>query len=202
MRRREEWTKRVMDLSLASMGLILFAPVIAAAWIVATFETRKNGFFLQERVGKDGKLFRVVKIRTMREIPGHTSSVTTAADRRITRSGRFFRRYKIDELPQLINVLKGEMSFVGPRPDVPGFADRLEGEDRRLLTLRPGITGPATLKYRNEEEILAKQSDPERFNREVIWPDKVRINLDYMDHWSLKKDLKILWKTLSGGQDG
>ncbi|WP_456457094.1 sugar transferase [Nitratifractor sp.] len=202
MRRREEWSKRVMDLSLASVGLILFAPVIAAAWIVATLETRKNGFFLQERVGKDGKLFRVIKIRTMREIPGHTSSVTTAADRRITRGGRFFRRYKIDELPQLINVLRGEMSFVGPRPDVPGFADRLKGEDRRLLTLRPGITGPATLKYRNEEEILAKQSDPERFNREVIWPDKVRINLDYMDHWSLKKDLKILWKTLSGGQDG
>ena len=202
MRRREVWAKRAMDLSLAGAGLLVAAPLIAVAWIVATLETRKNGFFLQERVGKDGRLFRVVKIRTMREIPGHTSSVTTAADRRITRSGRFFRRYKIDELPQLINVLKGEMSFVGPRPDVPGFADRLEGEDRRLLTLRPGITGPATLKYRNEEEILAKQSDPERFNREVIWPDKVRINLDYMDHWSLKKDLKILWKTLSGGQDG
>ncbi len=201
MRRREEWTKRVMDLSLASMGLILFAPVIAAAWIVATLETRKNGFFLQERVGKDGKLFRVVKIRTMREIPGHTSSVTTKEDRRITRSGRFFRRYKIDELPQLFNVLKGEMSFVGPRPDVPGFADRLEGEARRMLSLRPGITGPATLKYRNEEEILAKQSDPERFNREVIWPDKVRINLEYMKHWSLKRDLQILWRTLAGGRD-
>lgn len=201
MRRREEWAKRLMDLSLAGVGLLVTAPVIAVAWIVATLETGENGFFLQERVGKDGRLFRVVKIRTMREIPGHNSSVTTATDRRITRSGRFFRRYKIDELPQLFNVLKGEMSFVGPRPDVPGFADRLEGEARRLLTLRPGITGPATLKYRNEEELLAKQNDPERFNREVIWPDKVRINLEYMEHWSLKKDLKILWRTLTGGHD-
>ena len=114
----------------------------------------------------------------MRAVEGVDTTVTTTHDVRITRSGAWLRRLKIDELPQLVNVMRGEMSLVGPRPDVPGFADRLEGPDRVVLTVRPGITGPAALAYRHEEEILAGVADPERYNREVIWPDKVRINRD------------------------
>jgi lipopolysaccharide/colanic/teichoic acid biosynthesis glycosyltransferase len=191
--------KRLFDLTLSAVGLALLWPVILAAWAVASVETRSNGFFLQTRVGKDGRLFRVVKIKTMRPLEGIDTTVTTASDARITRSGRFFRETKIDELPQLWNILKGDMSFVGPRPDVPGFADRLEGDDRIVLSVRPGITGPATLKYRNEEEILARQPDPERYNREVIWPDKVKINKAYIRDWSLAKDLEIILKTVKGG---
>jgi lipopolysaccharide/colanic/teichoic acid biosynthesis glycosyltransferase len=112
--------------------------------------------------------------------------------------GRFWRKTKIDELPQLINVLKGDMSFVGPRPDVPGYADKLEGEDRIVLSVRPGITGPATLKYRDEEALLAGQKDPERYNNEVIWPDKVRINKEYIKSYSFKNDLVYIAKTIFG----
>ncbi|MGM0760450.1 MAG: sugar transferase, partial [Thermodesulfobacteriota bacterium] len=103
---------------------------------------------------------------------------------------------KIDALPQLINALKGDMSFVGPRPDVPGYADLLEGEDRVILSVRPGITGPATLHYRDEEALLAEQDDPEAYNRDVIWPDKVRLNREYVENWSFRKDLQYIWQTV------
>jgi len=119
-------------------------------------------------------------------------------DSRITKSGDFFRNMKIDELPQLFNVLFGTMSFVGPRPDVPGFADKLKGEDRIILSLRPGITGPASLKYRDEESLLAKQKDSERYNRNIIWPDKVEINKIYIKEWSLQKDIEYILKTVVG----
>ena len=141
-------------------------------------------------------MFRVINIRTMRVGTGLDTTVTTGHDPRITPLGRFFRRAKIDELPQLINVLLGQMSFVGPRPDVPGYADALEGEDRVILTVRPGITGPATLKYRDEETLLAGVDDPERYNRDVIFPDKVRINREYVQQWSLRKDLGYIWRTV------
>ncbi|MRI58593.1 MAG: sugar transferase [Epsilonproteobacteria bacterium] len=193
---KDHFVKRAFDLVLASVGLVVAAPLIALSWIVATLETKENGFFLQRRIGKDGKPFKIIKIRTMYPIEGTT--ITTASDRRITKSGRFFRKYKIDELPQLINILKGDMSFVGPRPDVPGYADRLQGEDRIILSVRPGITGPASIKYKDEEEILARVDDPKRYNDEVIWPDKVRINKEYVKNWSLKKDIIYLIKTLKG----
>ena len=131
---------------------------------------------------------------TMRAVGG--STVTTANDARITPLGAKLRRYKLDELPQLWNVLKGDMSFVGPRPDVPGYMDRLEGEDRELLQLRPGITGPATLKYRDEEQLLAAQDDPQVYNDTVIWPDKVAINRTYLQNWSLMNDLRLIKKTV------
>lgn len=188
--------KRSFDLLLSLFGLLATWWLILFAWIFASLDTRKNGFFNQDRVGKDGRMFQVIKIRTMREIPGMYTTVTTGSDQRITSLGRFWRKTKIDELPQLINVLKGDMSFVGPRPDVPGYADKLEGKDRIVLTVRPGITGPATLKYRNEEELLAAQDDPERFNREVIWPDKVRINREYVENWSFWKDMVYIWRTV------
>ena len=193
MSRRDRIIKRAFDLTLAAALLIPSLPVIALAALVSAIETRTSGFFVQERIGKDGKPFKIVKIRTMYPVDG--TSVTTANDSRITKSGRFFRKTKIDELPQLFNILRGEMSFVGPRPDVPGYADRLTGDDRIILSVPPGITGPATLKYRHEEELLAAVEDPQKYNDEVIWPDKVRINRDYVQNWSLKKDIIILLKT-------
>ena len=126
------------------------------------------------------------------------SSVSVAGESRITPLGAKLRKYKIDELPELWNVLIGNMSFVGPRPDVPGYADKLEGEDRNILKLRPGITGPASLKYRNEEELLAKQANPQEYNDFVIYPDKVRINLFYLKHYSFIMDIKIIIATVTG----
>ncbi len=132
-------------------------------------------------------------------IPGHGgNSITVAGENRITPVGRFLRRYKLDELPELWNVLIGEMSVVGPRPDMPGYADKLTGDDRRLLNIRPGITGPATLKYANEEELLAQQADPVKYNDEVMFPDKVSINLKYIDQWSFWLDIKIILQTVFG----
>lgn len=188
--------KRSFDIFFSFFGLILSSWLIVIAWGVAAFETRSNGFFLQTRVGKDGKLFAVVKIKTMSNSKANASTVTTSVDPRITKGGRFFRRTKIDELPQLWNVFVGDMSFVGPRPDVPGFADKLQGTDTNLLSIRPGITGPASLKYRNEEEILAQTNNPESYNMNVIWPDKVKINLSYIDTWSLTKDVVYIYRTL------
>ena len=124
------------------------------------------------------------------------SSVSVAGESRITPLGAKLRKYKLDELPELWNVLIGDMSFVGPRPDVPGYADKLEGEARAILKLKPGITGPASLKYRNEEEILAQQPDPIKYNDEVIYPDKVRINLEYLRHWSFWLDIKVIVHTI------
>jgi lipopolysaccharide/colanic/teichoic acid biosynthesis glycosyltransferase len=190
--------KRGFDFLGAALVLSFTLWIILPAWVLATLDTRKNGFFMQKRVGRNGRIFQVIKIRTMREVPGMDTTVTTGADRRITGLGRFWRKTKIDELPQLINVLKGDMSFVGPRPDVPGYADKLEGEDRIVLSVRPGITGPATLKYRDEEALLAGQKDPERYNNEVIWPDKVRINKEYIKSYSFKNDLVYIAKTIFG----
>lgn len=191
--------KRLFDITASALGLAAFSWLILLAWVVASADTRANGFFTQQRVGRHGKLFSVVKIRTMRVDIAHDTHVTQANDPRITRVGAFFRRTKIDELPQLWNVLLGDMSFVGPRPDVPGYADNLEGSDKALLlSVRPGITGPATLAYRHEEHLLAEQPDPQRYNDEVIFPDKVRINLDYIRNWRFRDDLFIIWKTLFG----
>jgi lipopolysaccharide/colanic/teichoic acid biosynthesis glycosyltransferase len=141
-------------------------------------------------------MFTLIKIRTMRDMPDIATTVTRTDDPRITRLGQLLRKTKIDELPQLWNVLIGDMSLVGPRPDVPGFADTLEGEQRLLLSVRPGITGPATLKYRNEEDLLTGTPDPIAYNQTVIWPDKVRINLAYVRSWTFGQDLKYLWLTL------
>ncbi len=129
------------------------------------------------------------------KIDGEFDSITLENDPRINNYGKILRRTKLDELPQLWNVLIGDMSLVGPRPDVPGYADKLEGEDRIILSIRPGITGPATLKYRNEEEILAEKGDPWRYNDEVIWKDKVEINKMYIKNWSFKNDIRILLDT-------
>jgi len=188
--------KRTFDLSFSLLGIFLFWWIILFCWIASSIDTRSNGFFLQQRVGRYGKKFRVVKIKTMRPVDAIETTVTCRVDPRITQLGSFFRRTKLDELPQLWNILLGHMSFVGPRPDVPGFADLLKENERAILSIRPGITGPATLQYRNEEEVLAEQSDPEAYNREVIWPNKVSINLEYIRNWSLCQDVKYILQTV------
>jgi len=190
--------KRLFDIALSLFGIFAVWWIILIAWIVATIETRGNGLFVQPRVGRNGKIFSVFKIKTMRLVDGVDTTVTTSRDNRITKSGVFFRNTKIDELPQLFNVLFGSMSFVGPRPDVVGFADKLTGEDRVILSIRPGITGPASLKYKNEEEMLSMQDNPEQYNRDIIWPDKVKINRAYIKEWSLKKDIEYIKKTILG----
>ena len=191
-------SKRGFDIFLALLGIVLTFWIMLIAFIIASIETQSFGIFMQKRVGRYGKLFWVYKIKTMQEVEGINSTITTADDMRITKSGKFFRETKIDELPQLFNVLFGTMSFVGPRPDVEGYADRLSGEDRIILSIRPGITGPASLKYKNEEQILAKQSNPKHYNDTVIWPDKVAINKEYIKNWSFKKDIGYIIKTITG----
>ncbi|NYT62139.1 sugar transferase [Alcaligenaceae bacterium] len=191
--------KRTFDLLVSFIGLLCCAPIILAAWVAASIDTRSNGFFSQARVGRGGKIFNIIKIKTMRESDSLGTTVTTSSDSRITRSGAFFRKTKIDELPQLWNVLMGDMSFVGPRPDVPGYADDLQGDDRIILSVRPGITGPASLKYKNEEALLDRQPDAYRYNREVIWPDKVKINKEYIRDYSFLKDMKYIFHTVAGG---
>lgn len=196
MRLRDRVAKRTLDVAVSLVGSITLLWLMALAWIVASIDTRQNGLFIQTRVGRDGRPFPLLKIRTMRNVAGWTSTVTTGRDPRITTVGRLLRRTKLDELPQLLNVLVGHMSLVGPRPDMPGFADRLQGADRVVLSLRPGITGPATLRFRDEEALLAAQPDPERYNREVIWPEKVRLNRQYAERYAFRADLVFILRTL------
>lgn len=188
--------KWIFDRVIALIGLIVLLPVFLVVGILIKIKMPDGPIlFRQKRVGKGGRIFTMVKFRSM--VVSHSgSSVSVAGESRISPLGAKLRKYKLDELPELWNVLIGDMSFVGPRPDVPGFADKLVGEEREILQLRPGITGPASLKYRNEEEILASVDDPIRYNAEVIYPDKVRINLDYLRHWSFARDLKYIVQTL------
>lgn len=188
--------KRTFDFLASLFGLLLLWPLLLVTALLIRIKMPDGpALFRQQRVGRNGQLFTLVKFRTM--YTGHGgSSVSVAGESRISPLGAVLRRYKLDELPELWNVLVGDMSLVGPRPDVPGYADRLQGRDRDILRLRPGITGPATLKYRDEEQLLAQQPDPQRYNDEVIYPDKVRINLQYLNNHSLLGDIKIILKTI------
>lgn len=196
---RQQLLKRALDLGLALPGFLITAPVTAAAVVAATIDTRQWGIFSQLRIGRHGKSFRIYKIRTMRKVAGLSTTVTSANDLRLTRLGRVLRTSKIDELPQLLNVIIGDMSLVGPRPDVAGFADKLVGDDRIILEVRPGITGPAQLIFRAEEKILASVQDPEGYNHTVLWPAKVQANKDYVSRYSVSKDVQLLRRTLFGG---
>ena len=168
------------------MVILLIAFVFLCSVIgITAIDTQSNGFFTQERIGQYGKSFLIYKLRTL-----HTKTNKTSL------WGQMLRKTKLDELPQLLNILKGEMTLVGPRPDVPGYADLLEGADRKILLLKPGITGLASLKYRNEETLLASMPNPQEYNDIVIWPDKVRINKWYAQNRTLIMDLQILFYTL------
>lgn len=188
--------KRITDIFFSISGLTILFPVLFALSILIKITSKGPIFFIQERVGKDGEIFKMIKFRTMSVVQDSKSMISIKGDIRVTKIGVFLRRYKLDELPELMNVLLGDMSFVGPRPDVPGYADKLVGPDRDILKLRPGITGPASLKYSNEEEILAQQKNPKAYNDEVIYPDKVRINLDYYNNQSIWLDIKIIFATI------
>lgn len=190
--------KRAFDFSLSILGLFFLWWVILIAWLLASIDTKKNGFFLQERIGKHSTRFKIIKIRTMLSSDFISTTVTSVDDSRITNLGKLFRKFKIDELPQLINIFLGHMSFVGPRPDVPGFADCLREDDQTILSVRPGITGPASIKYKDEELLLSKQNNPEEYNMKVVWPDKVKINKQYIEEYYFLKDLSYIWITIVG----
>ena len=191
-------SKYIFDRLMAFFGLIVLWPVLLVVAILIKVKMPGGPvIFTQKRVGRNGRLFTMYKFRSM--TVGHGgSSVSVAGESRITPLGATLRHYKLDELPELWNVLIGDMSFVGPRPDVPGYADMLKGKDRDVLKLRPGITGPASLKYRDEEDLLARQPDPQKYNDEVIFPDKVRINLYYLNHYSFITDIRMILCTVLG----
>jgi lipopolysaccharide/colanic/teichoic acid biosynthesis glycosyltransferase len=191
---RQRALKRSFDLAIALPALVIFTPAIVVAAVAARVDTGQSGLFAQTRVGAHGRLITVYKIRTMRGVGA--STVTTDLDARVTRLGSWLRAFKIDELPQLINVVRGDMSVVGPRPDVPGFADLLLGDDRLVLAVRPGITGPASLRFRYESALLASVGDPETYNRDVIYPAKVKINMQYVREYSLRSDIRYVVQTL------
>ena len=196
LNKNQRIVKRIFDLLFALIGFVFLAVPILILIIFATWSTGKFGWFGQQRIGRFGKPFTIFKIRTMTEDPDNEQFITLKDDPRITSFGKFLRKYKLDELPQLFNVLIGDMSLVGPRPDVAGYADKLSGNDRIILSVKPGITGPATLKFRDEEEVLSKQKNPKAFNDNVIWPEKVRINIRYIQNWSLWNDIIIIFKTI------
>ena len=188
--------KVIFDYVMAICGVIFLAPLLVIVAILIKLTSKGNVFYTQGRIGRYGKTFTIIKFRSMTADHGDSNTVTVDGDMRITKFGAFMRKYKLDELPELLNILKGDMSFVGPRPDLPGYADNLKGEDRKILNLRPGITGVASLKYANEEKILSAQKDPIKFHDEVIYPDKVKLNLDYYYNNNLWVDIKIIFATI------
>ncbi|WP_315316601.1 sugar transferase [Segatella oris] len=213
--------KFVFDKVVSLVGLIVLSPLLLIVALLIKWKMPGPILFCQQRVGRYGRMFTVYKFRTMTvkaeaSVASRNSEATSIASQeqsRITPLGEKLRRYKLDELPELWNVLKGDMSFVGPRPDVPGYADQLQGEDREVLLLRPGITGPASLKYRNEEDILEAVDEAlqkgrsglpigittvQEYNDNVIYPDKVRLNRYYLHHYSFIKDIKMIVCTVLG----
>lgn len=193
--------KFIFDKVMSLLGLVFLCPILL---VVALLIKKKMPggpvLFCQKRVGQYGQLFTVYKFRSMTVAGEGQTSVAAAETARVTPLGEKLRKYKLDELPELWNVLKGDMSFVGPRPDVPGYADKLVGEDRDVLKLKPGITGPASLKYRNEEELLSIVTNPEQYNDKIIYPDKVRLNLYYLHNYSFYKDIEMIFATVLGNK--
>src|SRR5690606_6092999 len=177
--------KRLFDIFVSLTALLLLGWLMLLGFVLASIDTRSNGFFLQKRVGQHGKLFTIYKLQTIHPKTQKISSI-----------GRFLRKYKVDELPQFINVFIGKMSIVGPRPDIVGYYDVLEGENRKILELKPGITSLASIKYADEEYISSQQKEPLKYNDEVIFPDKVKMNLDYYYNRNFWMDLKIIIKTI------
>lgn len=190
------WVKRTFDIIVATIGIFTLWPLGLLITVAVVLSSPGPALFFQKRIGRHGKIFNCIKFRTMYSGASRSGSITAASDMRITPMGKYLRKFKLDELPQLLNVLTGKMSFVGPRPDVPGYADRLEGEDRKILLLRPGITGPASIYFRNEEELLAGVKDPQAYNDKIIWPQKVRLNKEYLENWSFWKDIGFILITI------
>ena len=188
--------KRLFDIIFSFVGIVFLFPVFIIVSILIKIDSSGPIFFIQERVGLNGKIFKIFKFRSMKINHNNSLTVTLENDKRITRIGKKIRKYKIDEIPELINVFIGDMSFVGPRPDVPGYADLLKGESRNILKLRPGITSRASIKYANEEMILLNEDDPIAYNNNIIFPDKVKLNLNYYYNNNIWIDIKIIFATL------
>ena len=177
--------KRIFDIVFSIIALIIFGIFILVFYILSTIDNRSNGLFVQERIGQFGKIFRIFKIKS---IKNNTTEISNF--------GKFLRKTKIDELPQLWNVFIGNMSIVGPRPDIAGYYDKLAGENQKILDLKPGLTSLASIKYANEDEMLSNQENPQQYNDEVIFPDKVKMNLEYYYKQSILLDLQIIFKTI------
>ncbi|WP_160136423.1 sugar transferase [Chryseobacterium sp. c4a] len=184
MNKYKYW-KIVFDLILAVVLIIFLMPLLLILFIIASLDTSSNGIFFQKRIGQYGESFTIFKFKTIH-----------SKNRNCSKVGKILRKFKLDELPQLFNILKTEMSFVGPRPDIEGYYDLLEGTDRKVLELKPGLTCEASIVYRNEENILRRQEDPLKYNDEILFPHKVKMNLEYLEHLSFKNDIKILFNTL------
>ena len=190
--------KRIFDIFFAAAGLIILSPVFIITAVIIKLDSKGPVIYKQSRVGKGNRDFQLYKFRSMKPDSDVSGLLTVGGrDPRITTSGYYLRKFKLDELPQLINVLKGEMSFVGPRPEVRKYVDIYTEDQKKVLSVSPGITDVASIKYRNENELLEKADDPERFYVENIMPDKISLNLEYIDQRSLYKDLKVILKTLS-----
>ncbi|MFK5958373.1 MAG: sugar transferase [Lutibacter sp.] len=177
--------KRPFDFLFSLISLLVLLPILAGSWLLACVDTQSNGIFLQERIGQFGKPFLMYKLRTMHPATNNISTI-----------GAFLRRYKLDELPQLLNVLQDTMSIVGPRPDIAGYYDTLQGESRAVLELKPGLTSKAAIKYAQEEILLQQQENPLQYNDTVLFPDKVQLNLEYYYHHTFWGDIKIIWQTV------
>lgn len=187
---------RLFDILFSALGLVILSPLLLIIWLLIVLESRGGGFYTQERIGKDGVPFRLFKFRSMRPDSDKGSLITIGGhDSRITRTGYFIRKYKLDELPQLWNVLKGDMSLVGPRPEVRRYVDLYTPEQRVVLRVRPGITDYASIEYADENEILGKADDPERTYIEQIMPEKIRYNLKYINHPTVGEYFKIIFLT-------
>lgn len=177
--------KRLFDVLFSILVLSIVSCFLIICYLIASIETKSNGLFIQKRIGQYGKPFMIFKLKTM--YPNSD---------KVTFSGQYLRKFKIDELPQFFNVLLGQMTVVGPRPDVEGYYDVLQGENRKILQLKPGITSESAIKYKNEEAILEKQENPKLYNDEVIFPDKIKMNLEYYYKQSFILDIKIILKTI------
>jgi len=180
-----KYWKQVLDFVLAAILILFLMPILIILFLITSLDTSSNGIFFQSRIGQYGKPFIIFKFKTI-----HPQKRTCS------KIGQILRKFKLDELPQLFNILNGDMSFVGPRPDIEGYYDNLTGEDRKVLELKPGLTCEASIKYRDEENLLKKQEDPLAYNDEVLFPSKVKMNLEYFENMSFRNDIKILFKTL------
>jgi lipopolysaccharide/colanic/teichoic acid biosynthesis glycosyltransferase len=188
--------KRLFDIVSSAIGLLFLSPVFLLVFIWIKLDSKGPVFYKQVRVGKGGEDFKILKFRSMRQDADKGSLITIGGrDPRVTKSGYYIRKYKLDELPQLINVLKGDMSIVGPRPEVRRYVDLYSKEQLRVLTVKPGITDIASIKYRNENELLEKAEDPDKVYIETIMPDKLKYNLEYIDQQSFMFDIKLIFRT-------
>ena len=194
--------KRLFDIVCSFFGLVILSPLFIFLSLWVGLSSRGGVFYKQRRVGLNGRDFTLYKFRSMAVGSDKKGLLTVGGkDSRVTKAGYFIRKYKLDELPQLFNVLKGDMSFVGPRPEVRKYVDMYSEEQKRVLSVRPGITDIASMKYRNENDILAKAENPEQYYIDVIMPDKLALNLEYIDTRNFFRDIKLIFRTIAGKDD-